>query len=99
MKKIYYFLISLVLISVITFAFLYNNATKYSKFANYKNNFDGPAPPITSFVLNSFNGFIMKNIPEKYSTPFIDWKEIIPEAQILIDNFEKIKNEYLNMTS
>ena len=94
MKKIYYFLISFVLISIITFAFLYSNATRYSKFANYKNNFDGPALPLTSFVLNSFNGFIMKNIPEKYSTPFIDWKEIIPEAQILIDNFEKIKNEY-----
>ena len=84
------FSITLILVS------LYLKAKKYSDFVGSKSVFSGPVGKM-SFFVNSYNGYIMSNIPKNLSTPYLKWREVIPEAQILLDNFEDIKNEYLEV--
>ena len=48
---------------------------------------------VSNLVVNALNGAVSASIPEKYNKNFLDWKEIVPEAQSLIDNFDTIKSE------
>jgi len=87
-----------VIILITVIIIIYQNAKKYADWANFKGAFDGLGPNKTSkFLINSLNGSIMNRIPENENTPILDWKKIVPEAQILIDNFDVIKKEYQNI--
>ena len=95
LKIILIFLSLSVLIFLIIFIFLYSRAKKYKDFVKYNNVTDGPlGNKVSNFLINVYNGSIINNIPEKYQKPILDWKEIIPEAQILLDNYEDILSEY-----
>ena len=52
-----------------------------------------------NILFNSLNGMIHYSIPEKFRTPFLNWREIIPEAWILIDNFNVIRKECLRVAN
>lgn len=59
-----------------------------------KNVLDGPTDSkFSNLVVNALNGAVSASIPSKFDGNYLDWKEVIPEAQILIDNFDDIKGE------
>ena len=83
---------TLVIILIVFIIVMYQNARKYSDFCNNNSVFNGFGSDKTSkFLINSLNGSIMNHILENENTPILDWRKIIPEAQILIDNFDIIK--------
>lgn len=91
MKRIFIsLLVIIILITIVIVVF----ASKWKNQKEYDSIFDGPTDSnISNIVINTLNGAVSYSIPEKYGYNFLDWKEVIPEAQILIDNFDVIKSE------
>ena len=88
------FIIIGVVILVIVVALIVFFAIKWRNSSNYDSIFEGPTDSkLSNVVINSLNGSISYSIPDKYRGNFLDWKDVIPEAQILIDNFDDIKSE------
>lgn len=94
-----YLLLILILIPIILGWKLVNNAIIWREFCGYNSIFEGvnSLSKCENFVINTFNGSIKNNLPEYYDKPFLNWKEIIPEFKILEDNYQIIKNEYLEL--
>ena len=86
--KLYLYIFTLIFSIIIYFA------TKWKEITELKSIKEGLMnTPQENIIFNSLNGIISHIIPHKYRTPFLDWKQVIPEAKILIDNFEVIKKE------
>jgi len=80
--------IIIVVILVVVFATVWRNNS------NYDSIFEGPTDSkLSNLAINSLNGAVTYSIPEKYQKNYLAWKDIVPEAQILIDNFDDIKRE------
>ena len=91
MKRFYIIgLVIIVLIIVIVFSF----ATVSKNKMNLDSVFSGPTSSNTSnLAINSLNGMVTTATPSKYQGNYLDWEEVIPEAKILIDNYDVIKSE------
>ena len=98
-SKIIYGILALSIVVFFSiFIFLFTRAKKYKDFTGNKSVFDGPLDnKISNFIVNAYNGSIIANTPDKFNKPILDWQEVIPEAQILIDNYDDILEEYTNV--
>lgn len=73
-------------------------AEKWRKSINLKDIFDGLSPnPTDNFILNFLNQYVSFKIPKKFQTPYLHWKDVFPEGQLLLDNFDDIRKEALNV--
>lgn len=94
--KIFNFLI---LIIILLSSLIFYFANQWIIYTNSESDiFTGLAGgPVENLILNSLNGAITSYLPSQYNNNFIDWRQIIPEAQLLIDNFDTIKEELNNI--
>lgn len=80
--------IVIIIVIVVLFAAVWKNKT------DSKSIFSGPTDSYSSNLLvNMLNGMVTSSIPNEFGRNFLDWKEVIPEAQLLIDNYDDIKQE------
>ena len=92
MKRTIITIVAAVVIIIIIMILIF--AVNWRNNSNYDSIFDGPTDnKFSNLAINAINGAVSYSIPEKYQNNFLDWKEVIPEAQILIDNFDDIKAE------
>lgn len=92
MKRMIIFGIVTVIVIIVIMVLVF--AVKWKNSSNYNSIFDGPTDSnLSNLVINTLNGAVMYSIPEPYQNNFLDWKVVVPEAQILIDNFDTIKAE------